>query len=105
MTSWIKGFFKSDKYPHLRSIVDNSEKINTELGELTKEMPNATAIERSYQTLKSQLETVFDTLKQKEEQANQQKPPPSTQSGGRRTKKSKHSKHSKHSKKSRKTRK
>jgi hypothetical protein len=105
MASWISGFFKSEKYKQLRSIVDNNEKINTELKELSNEMPNTMAIERSYQTLKSQLETVFETLKQKEEQEKQQQQQQSSQpsqTGGRRTKKSKHSKKSRKTRKTRK---
>ncbi len=99
MSSWLPSFLKSESYPQLHSIVNNSEKINKELDELENKNINfnVTSIRNSHQSLKTQLEKVFEILKQQPSQL--------TQSGGRRTKKSKHSKHSKHSKKSRKTRK
>ena len=102
--SWFSNFFKSNEYPNLHSIVDNSEKINTELDELNKNYQTQTTnIRTLYNKLNSELTRLFDTIKQNEEKQKQKEQ--QTQTGGRRTKKSRHSKQTKKSQKTRKSRK
>ena len=105
--SWFSNFFKSNEYPNLHSIVDNSEKINTELDELNKNYPiQSSKIKNLYNNINSELTRLFDTIKQNEEKQKQiEQQTSSPQTGGRRTKKSRHSKQTKKSQKTRKSRK